>query len=507
MRRRLALAALPAALAVLAGPAAAPALAHPDVALDPTLPTDLTYSATDNVEHLGRFPEHTGTAGGRPSQDRTRFYLTDPRGVYVYDTTTPANPRLLGSLPLYQTTTGAALAQEDVDTDGRVLLVDAALSPASTASQLRVVDVSDPARLRVLSSVPVTDHTWTCVSGTDAAGQQRGCAYAYGRTGHIVDLRDPAAARLLDVTWRQAVGYGDRGNPAALYTHDLTEIRPGLVMTAGRSAILMDTTDPTAPVRLTAIEQEGRFTTLGYHSVVWANGGRDPHLVLGTEIGPSPVPAGAGTTENTAGSDCEGENSVIETWDARAVVKALKNYERSRNLRHFDGVAFSRVDTFDATGRGLFLDGQAPASQLYCAHWMELEPAFDGGGRMAVAYYNRGTRFVDVAPDGTMTEIGWITPAESYAGSPQWISDDVVYVMDYRRGLEVVRLTDAPATGTYRNAPDLIALASSVRSTAHPHPSVSWLAPVAALALLVALERRTRRRLAAAERRAAGRAG
>jgi hypothetical protein len=443
MRRTAALSVLTVALLA----PAAPAFAHPDVQLAPTLATDVTYSSTDNVEHLGRFPEHNGNAGGRPSGDGALFYLTDPRGVYVYDTSDPGAPSLLGSLRLFQTGVGAALAQEDPDTNGEILLVDGAATPAGPA-RLQIVDVSDPERLSVLSSVAVTDHTWTCVSGTDAEGEQNSCAYAYGRSGHIVDLTDPSAPALLDVTWRSAVGYGDRGNRP--YTHDLTEIRPGVVMSAGESAILMDTSDPTAPVRLTAIEQPDRFSSLGYHSVEWANGGRDPYLVLGTEIAPS------GPT-NLAGSDCEGENSVIETWDARSVVKALDIYERSRNPKVFKKAAFTKIDSFDAGGRGLFLDGKAPGHVLYCAHWMELNPQFDGGGLMAVSYYDRGTRFVEVQPDGTMTEIGWITPADGYSGSPQWVSDDTVYVMDYRRGMEVVRLTGEPATQVRTNQTGVLA--------------------------------------------------
>ena len=79
---------------------------------------------------------------------------------------------------------------------------------------------------------------------------------------------------------------------------------------------------------------------------------------------------------------------------------------------------------------------------------MELQPGFSDSGRMAVSYYDRGTRFVDVGKDGKMKEIGGIVPAEGYSGSPQGISKDVVYIMDYRRGLEVVRLLDKRATGT-----------------------------------------------------------
>lgn len=431
---------------------AAPALAHPGVVLDPTLPFDVTYESTDNVEHLGRFPEHIGTAGGQPSDDGSLFYLTDPRGVYVYDTSEPENPVLKGSLPLYQTTTGVALAQEDPDTDGEILLVDAATSPASTSSQLRVVDVSDPSAPTLVGSAPVTDHTWTCVSDVAEDGTVDTCAFAFGRTGHIVDLRDPTRPTKVG-DWRQATGY-------SAYTHDLTEIRPGLVMTAGANSLLLDTSDPEFPVKLAEIGDPARFasTGLGYHSVEWPRDGADRFVVLGTEIAPGAVP---GAPPNTAGSDCEGTESVIETWDARKVKEALEEYEVTRDPAVFDGVEFTKVDSYSASGRGTFLTGQAAASQLYCAHWMETHPDFQDGGLLAVAYYNRGTRFLEVGGDGVMTEVGWMTPAEGYAGSPQWISDEVVYAMDYRRGLEVLRLEPAEATRVVKRSTDVVAPAST----------------------------------------------
>lgn len=449
MRRRTALLPLLVTAAVLAP--AAPALAHPTAPLDPTLSNDLTFASTDNVEYLGRFPEHTGTAGGAPSADGKRFFLTDPRGVYVYDTTTPASPTLLGSLRLFQTGVGAALAQEDPDTNDRILLVDGGATPAGPTA-LNVVDVSNPKTMKVLATVPVTDHTWTCVSGVDATRKQNSCAWAYGRSGHIVDLRDPAKPALLGQTWREAVDYGKRGNTP--YTHDLTEVRPGLVMSAGSTSILMDTSNPATPLRLTAIDQAKRFPSLGFHSIEWAKGGTSPWLIAGTEIAPS------GAT-NTAGSDCDGDNSVIETWDARAVVKALKTYKPGTGAAGLRGATFTKVDAFKVANRGLYLDGAAPGHVLYCAHWMELHPAFAGSGRMAVSYYDRGTRFVDVGKDGKMKEFGWITAAEGYSGSPQWISKDVVYVMDYRRGLEVVRLLDKKATGTQGSVVDRVAEGSA----------------------------------------------
>jgi hypothetical protein len=459
---------------VMAMPGAAQA--HPGVPLGgPTVPTDLTFAATDNINYLGRFPEHAGTAGGRLSADGKTFYLTDPRGVYVYDTTDPESPELLGSVPLFQSTTGAALAQEDPDTNEEILLVDGSPSAFGTA-RLQVVDVSDPeAGVSIIGSVAVTDHTWTCVSGPpNAAGDINTCQYAYGRTGHIIDLTDPTAPVNLSTTWRQAIeGMGNRSNSP--YTHDLTEIRPGLVMTAGRDAILMDTTDPTSPVELTRVVGTGRFNTFGYHSAEWADGGLAPHLVLGTEIAPPPVAGLPSATENLAASDCQGDESVIETWDARDAAAAIAAFDAAAAadepityLEAFDGVQFTPIDTFDAAGRGIYLQGQAPGHVLYCAHWMDLHPSYgEDGGLMAVSYYDRGTRFVKADAEGEMEEIGWITALESYSGSARWISEDVVYIMDYRRGMEVVKI-EGEASGTFESAGTMVALTSSFT----PPPSV-----------------------------------
>jgi hypothetical protein len=465
---------------------AAPASAHPALPVSPTSPLDLTYAATDNVEFLGRFPEHAGTAGGRPLEDR--FYLTDPRGVFVYDTSIPEDPTLLGSLLLPQSETGVALAQEDPDTDGSILLVDAIDPLAPTAfPQLQVVDVSDPTRMQVVGTAPVADHTWTCVSTAEV-----GCAYAYGRTGYIVDLTDPTDPVVLDTSWREHVGLGEgfRNSP---YTHDLTEVRTGRVMSAGAHNVLMDTTDPAAPRLLE--DHVVDYHTFGYHSVEWANDGRDPLMVAGTEIAPQ------GAT-NLAGSDCQGEGSWVNTYGASSIVDADARYARSGRTKHFDRAGFELLDSFHVEERGIFLEGNAPAHTLYCAHWMELAPSFDGGGRMVVAYYDWGTRFVDVAPDGTMEEIGWFTPAEGYAGSAQWITDEVVYSMDYRRGLEVLRLSDEPATGTVVGDLDLLMAGSSAGPTSTwdrvtHHPSVLVLGLGLALLGAGTLRRRSRAAVAA----------
>ena len=450
---------------------AAPAAAHPRIPVNPPLSVDLTHAASDNVGFVARFHEHFGSAGGILTSNAEAgefFVVTDPRGVFTYDVSDPEAPQLLDFelVNQGQNGQGAALAQEDPSTNGEIVLVDGI--SASGEAGLHVVSIADPTNLEVLSVVGETSHTWTCVTDVESGNR---CGWAYGRgssstdgNGQIIDLSDPSAPVVLETGWRGVLGDSN-------YTHDLTEIRPGLVMSAGSKPVLMDTTDAANPIELVRVDQDDHapvapirnFSSLGYHSVEWARAGQDAFLIMGTEIAPS-----------DAGSDCDGQDSVIETWDARPVRAALAEYDQlilegvSRQdaaTQVFgadrDAVNFQILDQYKAFGPGAFIDGKAVGNVLYCAHWMEAEPGFADGGRLVAGYYNRGARFIDVAPvgatdedgndiSGTMTELGWFTGADAYTGSAQWITDEVVYVMDYARGMDIIKIAeDTEATGYY----------------------------------------------------------
>ena len=58
---------------------------------------------------------------------------------------------------------------------------------------------------------------------------------------------------------------------------------------------------------------------------------------------------------------------------------------------------------------------------------------------MALAWYEHGTRFVRVAGDGQIAEDGWFLGSGGQASAAYWITDRVVYVADYIRGLDVLR--------------------------------------------------------------------
>ncbi|MFT5222578.1 MAG: hypothetical protein ACI867_000882 [Glaciecola sp.] len=378
-----------------------------------------------NVTHLERFPEHRGTSGGRLHGDR--FYLTDSTGVHVYDVADPTKPTKLGSLLTPQSSTGVALGQEDPDTNGKILLLDASNPESPSAGRLQIIDVSDPANMSVLAEVAQTAHTWTCISD---------CTFAYGRDGEIIDLRDPSNPIMTDVNWRDAVEVGTSQSGAG-YTHDVTEIRTGRAISAGQNSTLMDTTDPANPTRLTSLLTD--FHTFGYHSAEWANQGQDEIAIFGTEIAPD-----TNAAESTAGSDCQDEGSTIASYGTSQILQGESALDGGSR---FGTREFELLDTWKVEGRGAFVEGQAPAHVLYCAHWFDLHPQWSNGGLFAAGYYEWGTRLVEVAPDGTMSEFGWFLPSDGYTSAAYWISRDVIFVADYVRGLDVIQvdLAAAPA--------------------------------------------------------------
>lgn len=387
--------------------------------------------SSDNVEWQAGLPAHSGTSGGILHDGY--YHVTDPRGVYVYDVAEPADPQLVGSLPAAQTGTHAVFAQEEPDTNGEILLVNAidAQEP-STSARLLVVDVGDKDDLSVIGSLDVTDHTWTCVLD---------CSYAYGRDGDIVDLTDPTAPKETGVSWRKEIveeGAHDG------YAHDFTEVAPGRLIAAGQPTLYLDATDPLHPVELTRIKAD--LPALGYHGAVWPNDATDPLLLMGAEVGP------AGATR-FVGSGCDDDSThAVASYDASEVIRVDERQFNGRDEQAWahgtkeghaqqrERAEFRPLEQWRVDGRGAYADGNAPAHVLYCGHWFDAHPQWDAGGYLAMGHYDWGTRFLQVDGEGRFEEVGWFQPVGGYTASAYWITDDVVYVHDYRRGIDILRV-------------------------------------------------------------------
>jgi hypothetical protein len=89
----------------------------------------------------------------------------------------------------------------------------------------------------------------------------------------------------------------------------------------------------------------------------------------------------------------------------------------------------------------MYVDGNPVAQRNCTAHWFEEHPGFRNGGYVAGAFYDHGTRFFEVSGKGKISEAGFFMTYAGQASAAYWITDELVYVVDYNRGLDILRFT------------------------------------------------------------------
>ncbi|MCU1672524.1 MAG: hypothetical protein JWN77_637 [Frankiales bacterium] len=346
--------------------------------------------ASDNIEWLGNVPLHADTAGAHLLGGY--LYVTSSHELTIYDIRNPEQPVPVSTLPIPQQ---PYFAEEDVDTNGKVLLI-------GTLEMLVVVDVRDKAHPAVLSTLQGGDeHTVTCVLD---------CTWAYGSYGEIVDLRDPRAPKKSG-DWTTA----RKGGPGA--QHDVTEVSPGIVVTSTETMWVLDARrDPAHPkVVATGVPGDDRFV----HANLWPRQGKDRFLLVGGET------AGTGTGDLCADKDA----GAFMTWDTAG-------WQTSKTL--------ALVDSYRPAAQSPTTGG-ALAYETYCSHWFTPRPGWKDGGQVAVGWYEHGTRLLQVAKSGKIKEIGYFVPAATTSSAAYWVAKDLLYVLDYQRGLDILRVHDGKA--------------------------------------------------------------
>lgn len=342
--------------------------------------------ASDNVTYLSTVPFEAGAAltGARVVGDY--LYVAGARSFSIYDVSNPESPALRSITP-----TGPNFPNEDVDTNGRILLV----SDQQVNGVLEVWAVEDktsPVRLAQLTGM--RDHTFTCVLR---------CRYAYGANGSIVDLRDPADPVLAGM-WAQLSGNDG---------FDTTEVSPGRILTASRTIYLLDgRKDPLHPV---VVAQGGTADQRLIHSLRWPNRGSDRFFLV--------------QGETPTSTTCDEDSGAFMTWDTRG-------YRKTRSFR--------LVDEFRVPN-GTFVDGNPPVNGLGCtAMWFQEHPEFRDGGLVASGFFEHGTRFLEVSPKGQISEVGYFLPAGGETIATYWITDEIVYAIDTTRGIDILRFDRTP---------------------------------------------------------------
>lgn len=162
-------------------------------------PSGAAGIASDNVEYITTIPIEVGTwTTARLYGDY--LYVSGNKSFTIFDVSTPESPALVSHTP-----TGVQLLNEDIDTNGDILL----LSDERGRGLLHIWDVSDKAAPKKLAELSgMIDHTFACVLD---------CTWAYGAGGDIIDLRDPAKP-VLGGRWIE-----DQG---PMWGFDTTEVSP-----------------------------------------------------------------------------------------------------------------------------------------------------------------------------------------------------------------------------------------------------------------------------------------
>jgi hypothetical protein len=350
----------------------------------PSAGAPATGFASPNVEHIATVPiEAGGPTGARLVEDY--LYVAGARSFSIYDVSDPLAPALSSITPV-----GFQFANEDVDTNGEVLIMSADLA----VKKLFVWDVTDKEKPVKLAEVEdMQDHNFACVLD---------CTWAYGSRGTIVDLRDPAAPRVAG-NWGGGVTPGDG--------FDTTEVAPGIVLASTRILRLLDARkDPAAPKVLASATVAGNRLL---HSSRWPRGGRDKFALV--------------QEETFAETRCDETSGALMTWDT-------SRWRRTKTFR--------LVDQYRATS-GTYNDGNPAANVLGCtAMWFQEHPRFRDGGLVTAAWFEHGTRFLEVARSGEISEVGHFLPWGGSTIASYWITDEIVYSIDVTRGIDILRFAE-----------------------------------------------------------------
>jgi hypothetical protein len=378
------------------------------------------YISSENVTLLKSIKPAGDGVGARVVGNY--LYVTSTKDLEIYDVSKPEDPQLTGSLTLH-----VEFENEEVPTNGQVLGISGqtptvtgqgicpSTYPASPSGCLVLYDVRDKANPKQVSTVlDAGDHTSTCVLD---------CQYFYGSAGSVTDARgvlDGKPAQKIG-NWQESATIPDfNGTKAGKFVsgcHNVHPIRPGILMAACQPFLVLSVRPEDGgsilqpKVLATGTNKDGRFT----HGNTWPREGADKIALVGGETNFKP--------------QCADTNGAFATWDA--------------SHANLDGSLSGPLDEYRAKN-GSYLDSNPPGQILGCSvHWFEEHPTFHDGGLVALAAYENGTRFLQIGADGKITEQGYFVPLGGSTSAPHWApgGSDVVYAVDYERGLDVLKYT------------------------------------------------------------------
>ena len=351
--------------------------------------------ASDNVEFVNFIPFEGATTTGANfwKQGKDQYMvITGWDNFSIYNINDPENPQLESTVPF-----GFKFENEDVATNGEIMLFSETI-PQGNLHIYNIEDVTNPSLITTVAGAG--DHTTSCLMD---------CKWAYGSEGTITDLRDPENAKMMQEKWT------DGHDIPIGSTHDVTEVAKGMVLTSTSPMVLLDARkDPTKPKLLAA---SGPFESNGlpFHSNLWPNNMKERFILAG-------------------GETCCGAEQCTESSAAGFSTFDSKGWKKTHTFKHVD-IWYGYQGTV-TDGGGLL------SAPFGCSpHWFTTQPGYKNGGIVAVGWYNSGTRFLEINSKGKIEEAGWFLPYAGGTSGAYFINKEIVYAVDYQRGLDILRFT------------------------------------------------------------------
>lgn len=489
----------------------------------------------EGVEHVANIPVNgsvganfrgnymfvTGTLGA-PKTDPGLTTQINYGGLWVYDVSDADNPQLVTHLPVPH------YENEDVSIGGNRLLIsgDGTLG----GSNLVVVDISDPEApiIEQVINMQLLDegHTATCIQE---------CKYAWvagGGTIAVLDLdqnaqfETPEGAPDVQVQGASSkVEAGDLFDPAistpeskkpfkefGWSTHDVQVDAAGYAWVVGGDGTIGFDTRPghygadnlltptvvarTGPDALnddellcrTDCTDNGDTVNDFIHHNSWRpdatkfksrkdkdlkkKGVRPGEAVLITE-----EDIWSRATQATTKGGCETQGS-FQTWQVKQLKSTGQDESTVKHLDSFTTEFNELIAGDDVEGMDLI-----PTNGFCSSHYFD-----ESDGLVATAWYEQGTRLLDVRDPNNIKQVGYYMAPDSVVWASYFsrIDPSIIYVMDHQRGIDVLRVTSRAEAGKKVSAPAVptwfrTGKRSRVRRSvplAHEHPRFGYVCRV-----------------------------
>jgi hypothetical protein len=413
--RRFALLAVLAALVAAFAPTGQAAPKAATVFLDPG-PGGFTSS---NVTYVASLPTGAGVSARVVTvKGQRRLYLSSAHSLTIYDITDPSLPVPMGVLPIYN------WENEDiaVSKDGATTI----LTEFESALYLHVVDTSNPMTPILKGSVVLDgSHTAECADVH--------CNYLFASNGKTYDISDRTNPHALPQSkwWSTLV--------KAKGAHALHQDAAGYWIADETPIVMFRADNPLRPQRITA--GDITLNTAYQHNNVRPGADRYRPRKRGDHskaLRPGELLMTEG--ETNLSPQCNGGSGAFSTW-------SMVNFDKGAPLR--------QMHVLRPVNGDYASNGDPAINALGCSgHWFTVREdrlgRYAGNYLTANAWYEHGTRFLAVNQrTGTIKQVGFFQPVRGSASSAYWIpGTDYVYVVDYQRGVDILKFdpTAAPPT-------------------------------------------------------------